>query len=31
MLIVGASAPATLKSFRAKTTRGEIIAYALAR
>jgi outer membrane protein assembly factor BamB len=31
MLIVGASAPATLKSFKTKTTRGEIVAYALPR
>jgi alcohol dehydrogenase (cytochrome c) len=30
MLIVGASAPATLKSFKAKTTKGEIVAYGLS-
>jgi alcohol dehydrogenase (cytochrome c) len=31
MLVIGAGAQATLKSFKAKTTRGEIIAYALPR
>jgi hypothetical protein len=29
MLIVGASAVATLKSFNAHTTKGEIVAYEL--
>jgi alcohol dehydrogenase (cytochrome c) len=29
MLIIGASTPATLKSFNANTTNGEIVAYAL--